>query len=126
MTIVLANNSITTSSFTLLSVSVMISSLDEGYIYHRAKNIGGNKILVNFANYSSLPIFTMSITFPMQVDFNLPKFFSAKLPTVLIRQTFLLPKFFTIRYSITSFTACLAFIFQLKLFTLVVHLYKAC
>ena len=33
----------------------------------------------------------------MQVDFNSP-FFSAKLPTVLIRQTSLLPKVFTIQY----------------------------
>ena len=48
---------------------------DEGYIYRRAKNTGGKKILANFANYSSLLIFTISIAFPMQMDFNLPKFF---------------------------------------------------
>ena len=42
-----------------------------------------------------LPIFTISITFPMQMDFNSPKCFSAKLPAVLIHQTFFPPKFFT-------------------------------
>ena len=36
-----------------------------------------------------LPIFTISITFPMQMDFNSSKCFSAKLPIVFIRQTFL-------------------------------------
>ena len=40
------------------------------------------------------PIFTISITFPMEMDFNLPtKFFSAKVPTVLIYQTSFMPKF---------------------------------
>ena len=45
-----------------------------------------------------LPIFTISITSLLQIDSNSP-IFSAKLPTILIHQTFLLPKFFTIQYS---------------------------
>ena len=45
-----------------------------------------------------LPIFTISITFLLQIDSNSP-IFSAKLPTILIHQTILLPKFFTIQYS---------------------------
>ena len=48
-----------------------------------------------YSNSSFLPIFIISITFPMQMDLNLPKFFSTKLPTavVLIHQTFLPPMF---------------------------------
>ena len=43
-----------------------------------------------------LLIFTISITFPMQMDCNSSNCFSAKLPIVFIQQTFLLPNFFTI------------------------------
>ena len=48
--------------------------------YRTVKNINGEKTLTNFANYSIspsfLPIFIISITFPMQMNFNSPKFFS--------------------------------------------------
>ena len=59
-----------------------------------SKNIGGEKTLANLGNYSILPSFrqfAVSVTFqfPMQMDFNSPKFFSAKLPTVLIHLSFL-------------------------------------
>ena len=40
-----------------------------------------------------LPIFTISITSPKQINFTSPKFFCQTFPTVLIRQTFLPPKF---------------------------------
>ena len=63
-------------------------------VYRTIKNIDGKKTLANLANYrnspSFLPIFTIFITFPMQMDFISRKFFSAKLPTVLICQIFLL------------------------------------
>ena len=60
------------------------------YIYHTVKNIGGKKTLANY-NFAK---FFGNLTFPMQMDFNsVPKVFSAKIPTVLIRQTFLPPKF---------------------------------
>ena len=69
--------------------------------YRTVKN--GEKTLANLANYSIslifFPIFTISITFPMQMDFSSPKF-SAKLPTVLIHQNVLLPNFFTVRQTI--------------------------
>ena len=65
-------------------------------IYHTVKNIGGEKTLVNYSILPSfLPIFTISITFHMQMDFISP-IFSTKVPTVLIRQSFLPPKFFTV------------------------------
>ena len=62
------------------------------------KNIGGKKLWQITAIHQVFSsIFTISITFPMQMDFNLPVF-SAKLPTVLIRQTFIAKVFYYIRY----------------------------
>ena len=56
-----------------------------------SKNIDGKKTLANYSISSSFStIFTISITFPMQMNFNSPKFF--------FHQTFYnpyLPKFFT-------------------------------
>ena len=64
-----------------------------------SKNIGGEKLWWRIWQITAfhqvfLPMFTISITFPMQMDFNSSKF----LPTVLIRQGFLPPKFFAVRY----------------------------
>ena len=51
----------------------------QSLIYHTVKNIGGEKTLANLAVTAFcqvfLPIFTISETFPMQMDFYLPKFF---------------------------------------------------
>ena len=45
-------------------------------VYCIVKNIGGKKTLANYSNSPSfLPIFTISITFPIQMDFSSPKFF---------------------------------------------------
>ena len=48
-----------------------------GYVPY-SKNIAGKKTLTNLVNYSNLPsflpIFTISTTFPMLLDFNSPKF----------------------------------------------------
>ena len=64
-----------------------------------SKNIGGEKTLVNLVNYSIspsvLPIFTISITFPIQMDFNLSKFFppnflQSLFAKLFYRQSFLL------------------------------------
>ena len=48
-------------------------------------------------NFGELQQFTANFHYfyniPMQINFNSPKYFSAKLPTILICQTFLLPKF---------------------------------
>ena len=41
-----------------------------------SKNIGSKKTLANYSSSSNFsPIYPISITFSMQVDFNLPKFF---------------------------------------------------
>ena len=56
------------------------------------------KTLVNYSNSPSFsPIFTSSTTFPMQMDFNSPKFFPPNFlqpARALIRQTFFTAKVF--------------------------------
>ena len=60
------------------------------YIYYcEVKNIGGKKTLVNLANHS---FFVDFITFPLQMDFNLPKFF-CQISCSPYSPNFLLPKF---------------------------------
>ena len=44
-------------------------------IYHTVKNIGGEKTLANGKLQHFAKFFTISITFPMQTDFNSPQFF---------------------------------------------------
>ena len=70
---------------------------------HRTKPFmltdGGKKRLADLVNYNNsssfLPIFAISIAFPMQMELaTLSKFFLPHI--VLICQNFLLPKFFTI------------------------------
>ena len=73
-------------------------------IYHTVKNIGGKNTLANLVNYSISPSsfanFHNFHNIPYANGLQLVKVFSAKLPTVLIRQSFLPPKFFTVRYYI--------------------------
>ena len=55
------------------------------------KNIVDKNTLANLANYSIAPIFTISIIFPMQMDFNSPKlanFLKSYLPNFFIAKVF--------------------------------------
>ena len=64
-------------------------------IYRTVKNIGGEKT----KNYSILPWFFLFCNFhniPYAIGLQFAKIFSAKLPTILICQTFLPPKFSTV------------------------------
>ena len=62
-----------------------------------SKNIGGEKTLENLANYSILPSFIANFydfhNIPYANGLQFAKGISAKLPTVLVCQTFLPPKF---------------------------------
>ena len=60
-------------------------------------------MLVNLVNYSNSQSFFANLHYfyniPYANELKFAKVFSAKLPVVLIRPTFLLPKFFTIWYA---------------------------
>ena len=79
-------------------------------MYHTVKN---KKTLVNLVNYSIspsfLPIFTISITFPMQMDFNLLKF----IPPNVLQSLF--TKLFTTKVFLLygTYTAPLKFVIYL-------------
>ena len=72
-------------------------------MYRTVKNIGGEKTLVNLANYSTSPSFFANVHkfyyIPYANGLQFTKIFSTKFPTVLIHQTFFTAKgFFTVRY----------------------------
>ena len=53
-----------------------ILTVNDKILYCTVKNIGGKKLWqIKAICQVLLPNFTISITFPMQIDFNLPKFF---------------------------------------------------
>ena len=65
------------------------------YLVPYSKNIGGEKTLANYSiSPSFLPIFTNSITFPMQMDFNSPNFLQSLFAKLLYCQSF-----FTVLYN---------------------------
>ena len=63
-------------------------------LYRTVKGIGGRKTLANQVNYGISPSFTISITFPLQMVFS----FFHQISIILIHQSFLPPKFFTVQY----------------------------
>ena len=78
------------------SLEVIIATTDVVKWLPYSKTVGGKKSLANLANYNNLPsflpVFTISITFPMQMGFNSPKFYPSYSP---YSPNF--RKFFTIR-----------------------------
>ena len=71
------------------------------HTYYRAttvKNIGCEKTSPNLVNYSISSIFTISITFPMQMNFNFRQSFFRQISYSPYLPNFLLPKFLSVRY----------------------------
>ena len=76
--------------------------MHEAVLYHTVKNIGCKKVLVNYSNSPTFSaIFTISIHSLCKWT-SIHQSLSAKLPTVIICQTFSPPKVFTIRYTNTA------------------------
>ena len=61
--------------------------------YHRVKNMGSEKLAYYSISPSFLPIITISITFPMQTDFNSPKVFLPNFLQSSFAKVFYQPRF---------------------------------
>ena len=85
----------------MLKSLLKISTFCSKFSYHpTVKNIGGERTLANYCiSLSFLLIFIISITFPMQMNFNLQKFFPPNfLQLTSLFAKLLPPKFFTVQH----------------------------
>ena len=97
-------------SGSLISLLCFLVLVYLGLLLYTVKNIGGKKTLVN---YNITPSFFSNLhNIPIANELRFAKVFSAKLPTVLIRQT----KFFTVRHSFHNFPKSLLINYILNLF----------